>query len=471
MTDVLAFVVRNFVLIAALMGLVLIGAVLWMSRKTPKGTTPATPAYSAPTRPAGLPPRPVFSRAAAEPVRNWLLADIAWLKQCIDNKETDHHEKTPEVTEWLFWALTTVVVGTLTGIATATVLLVPSEIEVWSIAFNPQLILLLAELVYVAAGFRAIPTDRAAGLDFAGTPVKQFGNGLKWYPWLVFNLTTESALLVQAEFPGDADHVFWGGEEAELPDGKVRPIYILTGENPGSNLPTDLQTNLGASALVRFQLVSKRYFDLVRNVAPVDDANGSFIRETMTGNSSVTARLLEVLRQLRDTGARYMGEVIGKLSYNEITLNRALLDEWLFNRIKLEMIPWGLELREAGFTQLNPGHDYNKALQQRSAASIARDALVLQADGKGREIERIGEATASARLALLKAEAEGQKKIRDGLGVSGQEVLAADVGKAMADGDSNTVIIGPGLGAAGLGAILGAGAQSTNNRNGGVNNP
>lgn len=470
MTDVLAFIVRNLVLFAAVLGLGLIITVLWMSRKTLAGTTPATPAYSATARPAGLPARPVFSRAVEEPVRSWLLADIAWLKQCINNKEMDHHEKTPEVTEWLFWALTMVVVGTLTGIATATVFLIPSEISVGGIAFNPQMILLLAELLYIAAGFRSIPTDRAAGLDFAGTPVKQFGNGLKWYPWLVFNLTTESALLVQAEFPGDADHVFWGGEEKELTDGKVRPIYILTGENPGSNLPTDLQTNLGASALVRFQLVSQRYFDLVRNVAPVDEANGSVIRETMTGNSSVTPRLLEVLRQLRDTGARYMGEVIGKLSYNEITLHRALLDEWLFNRIKLEMIPWGLELREAGFTQLNPGHDYNKALQDRSAASITRDAIVLQAEGDKRKLELLGEGTAAARLALLKAEAEGQKKIRDGLGVSGEQVLAADVGKELGKG-GNTVIVGPGLGAAGLGAILGAGAQSTNNRNGGVNNP
>lgn len=49
MIDILAFLVRNIVLIATLVGLGLIIAVLWMSRKTVAGTTPPTPTATSKT--------------------------------------------------------------------------------------------------------------------------------------------------------------------------------------------------------------------------------------------------------------------------------------------------------------------------------------------------------------------------------------------------------------------------------------
>ncbi len=412
--------------------------------------------------------RTAFDRTAAGfTVRQWLLDEISWHKQEIAIKQAKYNNETPEVAEWLFWVITSIVVILVGGITFLTWRYIPSLIIVSGFELNPQILIYMLVGVYVLAGLRPIDTDKVAGLDFAGTPVRQFGNGLKWYPWLVFRLTIETAQLVQAEAPGDADHIFWKDEEEELPPNTVRPIYVLSGENPDGILPTDKQVNLGVSYMTKFQLVKERFFDLVRNVSPVDPENGKMIMDTMTGGQAITKRLLEVLRHLRDTGSAFAAGILGKLSYNEITAHRHLVDELLKLRVELEMIPWGLELEEARFTQINPGHSYNKDLQRRAEAVTERDRLSTEADGKAAAIEKEGIAAAKARKAMLQAEAEGQKAIRDELGVTGDVAIAAEVAKELAKG-GNTVIA-PNV--AGLGAALQTGAAAVKPKTGGSASP
>jgi hypothetical protein len=262
--------------------------------------------------------------------------------------------------------------------------------------------------------------------------------------------------LVQAEFPGDSNRIHWEDEKTELPKNKVRPIHILTGENPEGTLPSEKQINLGVGMMFKIQVTSDCFFDLVRNTPPIDPANGAEIVESIVGNTNVTPRLLEILRHLRDTSARIAAEVLGQLSYNEITTHRALVDEWLEERMRLELVAWGVKLREAGFTVLNPGHSYNQDIEQRAKASAARDAAILAAEGERKKRILEGEGAATALRAQFEAEAGGKKAIMDALGVSGEAVLASELGEKVAEGGN--AVIADGLG--GLGAMLKAGTDA-----------
>lgn len=449
-------------------------ATVWFlpEKKSPTSSTPpatTVPPASAPvaTGTAGgySVQRQDFDRNSATfSVADWLKNEIAWYKQEVTKRTEKFNNNTPEVSEWLFWTVIVLICTLLAGLTYAVHYYIPSVVTLLGgFVINPQWLFYAMVGMYILAGFRAIPTDKVAGLALFGTPVWQFGNGLKWYPWLVFKLTIETVQLVQGEQPGDADHIFWDDEEKLLPSNMVRPIYVLSGENPNGMLPTDKQTNLGVSFLVKFQLTKERFFDLVRNVAPIDAENGEMIRNTVTGNQSVTDRLLEVLRLLRDTGSAFAAGTLGKLSYNEITTHRHLVDELLMLRIKLEIVPWGLDLDEARFTQINPGHAYNKDLQKRAQAVTERDRLTTVADGKAADIDKVGLANARVREAFLRAEATGQKAIRDELGVDGATVIGAEVGKEIAKG-GNAVITEGGIGA--LGAMFAAGAEKTKKKGG-----
>ncbi len=68
---------------------------------------------------------------------------------------------------------------------------------------------------------------------------------------------------------------------------------------------------------------------------------------------------------------------------------------------------------------------------------------------------------------MLQAEAEGQKAIRDELGVTGDVAIAAEVAKELAKG-GNTVIA-PNV--AGLGAALQTGAAAVKPKTGGSASP
>lgn len=389
-------------------------------------------------------------------VRDWLETEIAYYEDLIERKESSY--ETTTVSEWLFWTISAVVVVILfflAGVTMFTNWLLPPVAEVYGVALNPQWLVLVLIFIYLAAGLRQIDTSEVAGLDFAGKPVLQLGNGLKWYPWLLFKLSIETVHLTQGELPGDADRIFWGEEEEEMPSGMVRPIFVLSGENPRGGLPSDKQINLGVSMLVKIKIIQDRFFDLIINIAPVDEKNGQMIRDTITGNQSVTPRLLEVLRHLRDTSSAFASALVGKLSYNEITHNRALVDELYHLRVKLEVLDWGLDLKEARFTKFNPGHTYNSDLQKRSTAASERDATIMQAEGKRKALMLEGEGEASKRRKFLQAEAEGQQAIRDALEISGDTVIAAEVGKEIAKGGN--AVIADGIG--GLGALFAAGTE------------
>ena len=389
-------------------------------------------------RPANSP-----DRSSPNGVEEWLKNHIEHCEELILAESTEHNQATVRVNETLFWVIILISVLILPILATLAWYSTPSIVQIGGLPINPQLLIPLPFVAYVLAGFHKVGTDEVAGADFFGAPVHQFRRGLKWIPFLILNFNSEKSTFVQSEFPGDADHIQWSDEKEALQPGKVRPIYVLSGENPEGILPTDKQMNLGISILAKFQLVQERFFDLVANVGPVKDAQRDEIRNAMTGGENVSDVMLEVVRHLRDTSTAIMGEIAGQLSYNEITTHLHLANKLLHKRLEKTVITWGVKITECRVTKVNPGHSFNEEIQKRAGAIATKDNLAIVAEGEKQKRILEGEGAAAAELAMLEARAKGYTAVaKVAETTSGQIAISAEVAGKLAESDSNTIVVG-----------------------------
>lgn len=388
-------------------------------------------------------PRNSPDRTKQNGVELWLKSQIRHYEKVIATEDEAQRRDTPIVQETYFLYINLTIFVFMSMYILLILEIIPSILfDNWLIPINPRIFAYLPILAYVIVSFRSVGVDEIAGADFFGKPVRQFSNGLKWVPFGLFHFQVEKATFVQSEFPGDSDHIQWSDEKTALSQGKVRPIYLLTGENPDGKLPTDKQMNVGIAALAKFQLIPERLFDLIKNVGPIDRSKADEIRVTMTGGENVSVVMLEVVRHLRDTATAVMTEIAGQLSYNELRGHLNLVNRLLFLRLQRTVITWGIQLTEAGVTKINPGHEFNEKIQDRGQALADRDAMILRAEGEKQKRVLEGEGNAAARQKFLEAEAKGYAKIAEQAKTeAGQIAISAEVaGKLAASG--NTIVVG-----------------------------
>lgn len=418
-------------------------------RTAPVAAAPAAAPTGARRKPTP-PKRHHPDRSDPNGIDAWLDEHITYYTKSVEWKKAHHAENTPEVYEWLYFTVCGAVLAVAALLAAAVALWVPPvAFADWGFPLNPQWFFYLLIAVYLLAGFRMVDTDEVAGADFFGEPVYQFDSGLKWFPWLILGFNKEPTTYVQAEFPGDADHVQWSDEKTELAEGKVRPLYVVTGEKPATpgkpddRLPTDLQMNIGVAEFVQFRLVKAHFFDLEVNIGDIDADKEIEIRRTITGGTDLTLKMLEAVRQMRDTSGAILLEVLGQLSLNEIRQYLTLINKLLELRLQEKVMDWGLELVDARITKTNAGHDFNEKLQNRGEAISVRDSTIIKAEGEKQRLILEGQGKASATQAELEATANGYQAIGEVVRLKkGREAMNGQVVAKLAEA-GNVVVVGP----------------------------
>jgi regulator of protease activity HflC (stomatin/prohibitin superfamily) len=107
-------------------------------------------------------------------------------------------------------------------------------------------------------------------------------------------------------------------------------------------------------------------------------------------------------------------------------------------------------------------HDVSSALAKTPIARATKEQTVIASEGEQIKLTNEGKGRASAELALLVAQADGQEQIMKKLGVTGDSVLAAETaGKVLEKTD--VLVVG---GEGGLRDVMGMvkGAQTVLNR-------
>lgn len=379
----------------------------------------------------------------------WLKTRIDYYTELVEWKNREHELHTPKVYEWVYWLGCILVAFVFPALYVwAVKTWVPSiSFAGTSAAVNPQWFLYLLPITYLIAGFRKVDTDEVAGADFFGKPVHQFDSGLKWVPWGLFGFNKEPTTYVEAEFPGDADLIQWSDEKTPLEPGRVRPIYLTTGEKPAKpgeeRLPTDMQMNIGVAEYVQFQLVKSRFFDLEVNIGDIDERKRGEIQTTITGGADPTAKMLEAVRQMRDTSSAFLLVVLGQISLNEIRQHLALINQLLKLMLQAKVMDWGLEVVDGKITKLNGGHEFSKRIQDRADAIADRDAAITRAQGEKQKRILEGEGAAAAELASLKAKADGFEALAEKTKTkAGAQAMNAEVVRELAQA-GNIVVVGP----------------------------
>ncbi len=323
-------------------------------------------------------------------------------------------------------------------------------------AIYPMLMLLLLQALHLGVSLRTIKVDDLSGIDFFGRPLFEPKTGLYVVPLFILTLTITNRNYRDVRFPGHPDKIFRISAEAQQasptgdmpPAGNdlVRPIYVTTGEpaltpnehkerKTGTENPLDEQLNIEVAYFVRYRPNQEHggIFRLIRNIGGI---RGKTAEETRT--------VIEDL--LREQSERDIKSILTQQTYATTVENWALVNEVFALKLQQSILRLGIQVdpRGAGLDDANPSHVTNEAQMEVARERFRRNQTVIKADGDGKRIVTLGRSNAEADKLRLEALAKGYEKIKTGLGVDGDAVIASETVKAALSEKTDTLVLGTG---------------------------
>ncbi len=299
--------------------------------------------------------------------------------------------------------------------------------------FDFGLCLMAAVLVHAVLSLKMVGADELGGIYFYGMVLAPAGRGLHFVPFGLVQLVTASRQIFEIGFPADdPDQVFHGDDKDPLPEGKVRPIRVVTRAPKTEEAGLlDVQMTLDIHFFVQLAIID--VFEWIANIGTKESAS----------------------KQLRAIGEPIISEEVATKVVGGVIKDLAAINEKLASDVREVTKHWGVEIISTRIPAPDISHPLSAALAAIPVASATAQATVLAAEATKTKLTREGEGAAGAELAVLKARAQGQKQMKDDLGVDGDAVLAAETARNFLpkDGKGNTVVVGA---QGGIADILGA---------------
>lgn len=270
-------------------------------------------------------------------------------------------------------------------------------------------------LYWVFKSVRSIPIATQAAVDFYGIPLANLGSGPKFLPPGIVTLHPFTQEVLQKQEPGEPENVFKGDDSEALPEGKVRPIRILTGAPVA-----------GASGILAIQMaIEVTFFYRYRILDPLTflvNVNGQEQFE----------------KQIRDTAERLLTEKVSQTPGVEALISSiATIREDLEKLIKNKVKGWGVEIIEVGIPAPDISKILAKALLKVGEDRAAAGGVRALADAARYKLEQEGAGKASAERALIEA-------VNASLAKADPATIAAIVGEKVL-GDKAVVLGAQGL--------------------------
>lgn len=333
---------------------------------------------------------------------------------------------------------------------------------------RPWMIVIFLGVIYLAFSWRwwdPIKENERATRIFFGQNAGDVNSGVPFAPLGLVAVRPIPINVTQREFPGNHNQVYHG-DLSKNPDvdleGKVLPIRIpfrssvtldeakvLFGEenltisntrtgnevtfNP--DVPDDgLSDRITAELYMIVRFTPRDIYQFVRNIGDIDTA----------------------IEQIEDEMVSTATQFLGRMSYAQAIANMRWLDMILYKAVARRTgsedgdnpdpnHSWGIELHDVRIKSIELDHTTNQKIRDAAAARFAASATVTDAEAEKKAITLRGEGTADAAKDLeqktLSGRAAGQKELAAALGVSGAEVQAAEVARAIAEG-GNSIIFG-----------------------------
>ncbi len=304
-------------------------------------------------------------------------------------------------------------------------------------------------LIHFFSSWGMVDKDEWAAFYFYGRALRLLSPGPYFKPTGLMQIERAPRKLRQFQAPGEPEEVFYEDNKVPLPSGMVRPIRITTrAAKEGETGHLDVQMTASWSFYVQYQI--KDFFRFIANVGDFDHA-----------------KML-----IRDTGEAVLNDFASKHTMNGMIENLTAISEELDNRIRVLTQRWGMEIYEARILSPDVSHtlatelrnvpaERLRAEQTRTKAEAERERLVQEGAGTASAKEALLMAEAVGREAFLTAEAAGLKAKREALDIDGETVIVAEVASdAFKHADS--VVVGAGDGIRDLMGMLKAGSSVLN---------
>lgn len=329
----------------------------------------------------------------------------------------------------LFW-IPIILVYVILLIVVTFLNLLKNPIEILGDKYGHGTIMLYVLILYTVASLRIIGPKELGCRLFFGKPIDNVSSGLTFVPLWIFELVTETRLVIQDELPAEPDKIYRGSES----------------DASGKTVPKELQA-LGWKPPIRvtFSDRNKESFNekikkedpydtrLTAEVVPVirwkiDD----FVVFLKTIGSVDSAR-----KQMEDTCVKTFTEVLTKVSPAVALLRIQRYSGELQVSIETLVQTWGIEINSAQIKAINFSQTLNAAVQDVVVKERKKKADILEGQGLGgREKE------------ILNGRTDGLTKMAKDLDVKGHAVLGAETARAIAgEGDKSsqrTIIAGSG---------------------------
>ena len=323
-------------------------------------------------------------------------------------------------------------------------------------AIYPMLMLLLLQALHLGVSLRTIKVDDLACIDFFGRPLFEPKTGLYVVPRFILTLTITNRNYRDVRFPGHPDKIFRISAEAQRtsPTGdmppadskQVRPIYVTTGEptltpderkerKTGIENPLDEQLNVEVAYFVRYRPNQEHggIFRLIRNIGGIRGKTAAETQEV-------------IVNLLQEQSERDIKSILTQQTYATTVENWALVNEVFALKLQQNILRLGIQIdpRGAGLDDANPSRGTNEAQMEVARERFRRNQTVIKADGEGKRIVTLGRSNAEADKLRLEALAKGYEKIKAGLGVDGDAVIASETVKAALSEKTDTLVLGTG---------------------------
>ncbi len=273
----------------------------------------------------------------------------------------------------------------------------------FGITFNGGPTMILVVLVYLALSLREVSADEVSAAFSYGKALVSLPSGLHFVPFGLMQVRKGPRTVQEFQCPGEPEKVQKTDDAIPLESGMVRPIRVVTGGSKGNkNEILDTRMTLTVSFFVQWAITD--ILDYASNY-------GSSVR---------------IEEQVRDIGEAILAEVATAHTPASFIADLPGINKHLTTNVGKRFKNSGVRIISTRLISPDISHEVSTALADIPKARVLAAQMAIKAEGDKTRLVKEGAGKASAELALLKARAEGQKKMRDDLEVDGKDILASE---------------------------------------------
>lgn len=272
---------------------------------------------------------------------------------------------------------------------------------------------------YLALSLKQVATDEVGATFFYGKALKKSESGLHFVPLLLMQIKKGPRTVQEFQCPGEPEEVQKTSDDVPLDEGKVRPIRVVTGGQNNNCTDTILNTRMTITVSFFVQWAVTDIFDYISNY----------------GSNKI------VEMQVRDIGEAVLAEIAVEHSPASFIDNLLQINKRLLSQVKTRFKNSGVKIISTRLISPDVSHEVSTALAGIPKARAEAEQMSLKADGEKAQIQKQGEGRAFAELALLKAQAEGRKKMMNSLAVDGSAILASEAVRGITD-TTDVLVVG-----------------------------